>query len=331
MRFGYHTRSDVDRKSTDRIALPFFNYWSIGLAFALLNLIWISCNQPKGPSAVQIFESNIISTENVEYALSFSPSGNELYFARSEGQWGTGNLKSSIYYSFKKDQKWSAPELASFSGEYDDSAPHITHDGRTLYFISNRPSPGEDSGSQDIWKVERSDGENWGKPIRLDNPISSSNNEYGISTDGQGNLYFASDRKGGLGQGDLYVAKKKNNGFESPENLGETINSATGEWNLEVSKDGQILIFEASQRQQNRSSFGDLYISFKKGGKWSVPQNIEEVNTTGSDLYPELVETENKLFFSSSDSLRSTRTNIYSIDFGFIEKKYRKSANFLTR
>lgn len=276
----------------------------------------------------KIFEPGNISTGAIEYALTISPSGDELFFARSQGKWGTAGLQSAIFHSVKEGGQWSQPRLAPFSGVHDDSAPHITHDGQTLYFVSDRPTLEGHKGSQDIWKVERSDGGNWGNPIRLNNPISSSNNEYGISTDGKGNLYFASDREGGLGQGDLYVAKKKNDGFEPPENLGETINSATGEWNLEVSKDGSILIFEASQRQLNRSSFGDLYISFKKGGKWSVPQNMEEVNTTGSDLYPEIVETENRLFFSSSDSLRSTRANIYSIDFGFIEKKYRKSANF---
>lgn len=300
---------------------------AIVISFFALN----ACINNGGTVKPQIFEPENISTNAVEYALSISPSRNELYFARSDGHWGTANLKSSIFYSIKKLEQWSKPKLVSFSGKYDDSSPHITDDGRTLYFISDRPALGVNSVSQNIWKVKKNEKGDWGNPIHLEDPINSSSNEYGICTDGQGNLYFASDRKGGLGQGDLYMVKKDGNGFAPPQNIGSTINSKTGEWNLEVSKDGNILIFEASQRQQNLSPYGDLYISFKEGGLWSEPQHISEVNTTGSDLYPHIVESENRLYFSSGDSLESIRTNIYFIDFGFIEKKYRKNANFLTR
>lgn len=111
-------------------------------------------------------------------------------------------------------------------------------------------------------------------------------------------------------------------------NLGNTLNSEKGEWNLELNKEGDIIIFEASERAENLSSYGDLYISFKSNNEWSLPQNIQEVNTTGSDLYPELIEDDNILYFSSSDSLESTQTNIYFIEFEHIYDKYRKNAEF---
>lgn len=299
------------------------------LILGMLLLLSSSCKKTSAQFKPLVFEANTISTKAIEYAPSFSPSGSEIYFSKSNDKWGKGTIKSSIYFSVKKNQKWSKPKLASFSGQYDDSAPHITNNGKTLYFISQRPYDGIQQVSQDIWKVERNGNNKWGTPIRLDSPINSSQNEYCIKTDKYSNLYFASDRNMGYGQGDLYIVKKINNTYSSPINLGNSLNTEKGEWNLEVNKEGNMIIFEASERAENLSPYGDLYISFKLGDDWSFPQNIQEINTTGSDLYPELIEDDNILYFSSSDSLESTRTNIYSVEFGHIYDKYRRNAVFL--
>ena len=270
-------------------------------------------------------EPKNVSTDSVEYSSSFSETGLELYFARSKNRWATGNMKSSIYYSVKKIGSWSTPELASFSGQYDDSDPHLTQDGNTLYFISKRPSK-DSQISADIWMVEKDKMGKWSEPVRLDNPINSKNREYSPRTDNNGNLYFASDRPGGYGQGDLYMAKLENEEFSSPSNLGRSINSAKGEWNLEINGSGNLIIFEASEREQNASSYGDLYISFKFDNTWTIPQNIKELNTTGSDLYPHLANNGNILYFTSSDSLKSTITNIYFTEFKHVYTKYKGKA-----
>ena len=290
-------------------------------------ILLITLSGCKGKSRLlkpEVFEPEKISTEHVEYSSSFSSSGDEVYFSKSTGKWGIENINSSIYYSVKENQGWSKPTLVSFSGKYDDSGPHLTHNGSIMYFISERPSKGIQETSPDIWKVEKDKTGKWGVPTRLSNLINSNKNEYCPRTDEDGNLYFASDRLGGYGQGDLYVAKKEKGAYTIPLNLGSSINTNKGEWNLEISKDGSVLIFEASEREQNLSPYGDLYISFKLNNQWSKPQNIEETNTTGSDLYPELIEDDQILYFTSSDSLRSTNTNIYSIEFRSIYNKYRK-------
>ncbi len=269
-----------------------------------------------------VFQSENISTEAVEYCPTFSPSGLEIYFAKSDDKWGMVDMKSSIYYSVKNDDKWSSPVEVSFSGKYDDKDPHLTSDGRTMYFISRRPSKANHV-SADIWMVVKDEMEKWGTPIRLNNPVNSQGNEYSPCTDKNGNLYFASDRSGGYGQGDLYMAEKINGEFTIPINLGNSINSDKGEWNLEINGDGKMIIFEASQREQNLSSYGDLYITFKSNNMWTIPQNIKELNTTGSDLYPHLVDDESTLYYTSSDSLKSTNTDIYFIEFKTILDNYK--------
>jgi len=299
--------------------------WYLKISFVLLAVfVWTTTVSQKNPNVTK-FEPDKISTENVEYALSISSDGKELYFARSTGKWGKGGMKSTIYTSRMKDGSWTEPIVISFSGHYDDGDPHITQDGNTLYFVSDRPD-GDHPVSQDIWKVERKNGRNWGVPQRLENPVNSGKREYSPRTDGQGNLYFASDRSGGMGQGDLYISLSNGDTFLSPMNLGEPLNSKTGEWNLEVSSEGNIIIYEASGRKENISSYGDLYISFKSNEKWSIPQNISELNTTGSDLYPQFIEEDQTLFYTSSDSLRSTDTNIYQVDFKTLLRKYLQKA-----
>lgn len=168
----------------------------------------------------------------------------------------------------------------------------------------------------------------WDVPFRLDAPLNSEDREYSQCTDDMGNLYFASDRPNGYGQGDLYMAKIENEEFNKPINLGNSVNTEKGEWNLEVIGNGSLLIFEASDRKENVSSYGDLYISFKLHDKWSIPQNIKELNTSGSDLYPHLTNHDSTLFFTSSNNLNSVDTNIYFTKFTTIHEKYKTQAIF---
>ena len=278
-----------------------------------------SCTQSHYPTKVS---PGVLSTNSVEMSCTFSKDGLEVYFARSDQEWGKGGMTSTIFYSTKVHEKWSFPKIVSFSGQYDDGDPHLTSDGRTLYFISDRPDENGTS-SPDIWRVVRDEFGNWGEPQRLPEPVNSTFREYSPRTDGKGNLYFASDRPGGLGQGDLYVAYNIDDQFDAPMNMGPTINSQFGEWNLEINSPGDLIIFESSERSENLSSYGDLYISFKSEDTWSNPQNIREINTTGSDLYPFLTPDQETLYFTSSDSLPGTNTDLYKIPFQPILDRYK--------
>lgn len=259
---------------------------------------------------IQRLGAEHISTECVEYGPALSQHGDELYFARSKQAWGSRGMISFIYYSKKVNGEWTRPEIVSFSGVYDDSDPHLSRDGNRLYFISERPSDAEIT-SPDIWMVQKQASGQWGEATRLTEPLNSPGREYSPRTDGQGNLYFASDREGGYGQGDLYMALVHDGTFDPPLNMGPVLNSPTGEWNLEINKEGDMILFEASQRKQNITPYGDLYISFKRGPSWTIPQHLSELNTSGSDLTPHLTADQSWLYFASSDSLQGKHTDIY--------------------
>ncbi len=194
-----------------------------------------------------------------------------------------------------------------------------------IYFVS-RGRENIDNSSSDIWMAQRNAEGIWSTPVKLGAPINSEQREWCPRTDFEGNLYFASDRKGGSGQGDLYISRMKEGKHQPPENLGKTINLTTGEWNLDISNEAEVLIFEASGRNENKSPYGDLYISFKKDNSWSVPQNLIEFNTSGSDLYPQFIEESGLLYYSSSDSLQSKNSNIYFMPFREGLEYYKKKA-----
>ena len=313
------SKAGVIKMGTNRHSADF------GRTMTLMSCLLLTCcvfGQDRQP---WIFEQDVISTEFIEFSITFSAKMDELYFTRSKTRWGKESLQSSIYMSVKQDGKWAEPVLASFSGRFNDSDPHLTRDGKTLFFISERPSAAPVI-SSDIWLVRRLPDGAWAEPERLDDRINSVKREYGPRTTVRGDLYFASDRDGGHGQGDIYVAKIDGTDYKTPENLGRPINGPGGEWNLEISDDGQILIFEASGRKENKSAYGDLYISFKDDNTWTRPQNISELNTTGSDLYAEL-SADGNLYYSSSQALGNEWVHIYSNSFKPILDKYRKLVN----
>lgn len=95
-------------------------------------------------------------------------------------------------------------EINSTSGEF---GPSISADGLTLYF--NRDSPGE-PGGHDFYRATRDNrAEPFGDLCWLGGDINTGFNETGasISADGR-TLYFGSDRRGGSGDQDLWVASR---------------------------------------------------------------------------------------------------------------------------
>ncbi len=296
------------------------------ISVALVMNCFMLCSQVADMQRT-LFEPGVIATENVEYGSCISRDGTEIFFVRSTEPWGSGNSRGTIYFSRKTEDGWSEPEIASFSGQYDDSDPHLNADGNQLYFVSSGRENMNNTTS-DIWLTKRDAGGSWGIPQKLPQPINSEQREWSPRTDSNGNLYFASDRVGGFGQGDLYISQMIEGQLQPPENLGNTINSQTGEWNLDISHKGDMLIYEASGRPENKSPYGDLYISFKKGDKWSVPQNLSDLNTGGSDLYPQYMIKSGLLFYSSSDSLKSRSTNIYMLPFQKRLQFYKQKAEY---
>ena len=229
--------------------------------------------------------------------LVFSPDGRTAYWSAWDGVWG-GDATSprTVHVSTLEDSDWTEPVIASFSGVFNDDDPYVSPDGRWLYFVSDRPAfDGDDQRDGDIWRYSLAGD---GAVERL--AINSDAEEYSPVVTASGNLYFASARNGGPGQGDLYRATHSADGFAPAEPLGPAVNSGTGEWNLWVAADESEMLFEASSRPTNVSVPGDLYYSWKTPAGWTAAMAVSQLNGEGSDLLPRLHPDGETLYYTSA-------------------------------
>lgn len=267
--------------------------------------------QDNKPAPDAIFAPGIVSTDQLEYAITFTPDCKTVYFSRRTGDWGADNNSEPVLMeSHWREGRWSPPVNVAFSGDYGADDPFVTADGRYLYFTSTRAkTPDGKKADYDIWRVERQ-GASWSAPERLPEPVNSSHTELSPFVTSSGALYFASDRPGGLGQGDIYVSKPDNAGGYDITPLPNSVNSPMGEWNVGLDANETMLIFEASHRPTNLSAYGDFYVSYRNGEAWSKAVPLVKINTTGSNLFARFSPDNAYIFYGSSETLESRDVNI---------------------
>jgi len=152
-----------------------------------------------------------INTPKFESQPSISPDGKRLYFAsnRSGKIGGEGNANVDIFVARQlPDGRWGEPiNLGSKinTGKYEGS-PFLATDGTTLYFASNgRGGQGNLDLFQAEWKGPSDT--DWTEPVPLPAPINSPADDMFLTVPAAGNiLFFASNRDGGSGGYDLYLA-----------------------------------------------------------------------------------------------------------------------------
>lgn len=244
----------------------------------------------------RVFAPGVISTGDYESHPAFSPTGDTLFFFKCAPDFSTW----TICVSYFKNETWTSPEVASFSGQYMDADPFFTKDGRTLYFISNRPLHEGDSAKidMDIWKIELAK-RGWSNLIHLEAPINSSADEYYPTIADNETMYFGSERSGGKGGSDIYRSRLINGTDSAVENLGDSINTADNEYEPFIAPDESYLIFMATR--PNGLKNGDLYMSRNQNGNWTKGLKLQPpVNSTGTEWSPKVTRDGKYFFFGST-------------------------------
>jgi YHS domain-containing protein len=141
-----------------------------------------------------------VNTEYWEPHAFLTNDGKTFYFV-SDRLGGYGGR--DIYQCTFENEKWSEPlNLGpTINSKYDEDAPFLSIDGKTLYFSSN----GEKSiGGFDIFYSQFSNNE-WSKPMNLGAPYNSPSDDifYTTTSDGK-TAYFSSNRKDSEGRLDIY-------------------------------------------------------------------------------------------------------------------------------
>jgi hypothetical protein len=150
----------------------------------------------------------------------------------------------------------------------------------------------------------------WSAPANLGATINSSSNEYSpaISRDGRV-LYFGSDRPGGFGGIDIWVARRASvrHPWGVPMNLGPHINTHVNDWFPNLSRDGHWM-FLASNRPEGFGGL-DIWVSWRADTRddfgWQPPVNLGAgVNSAAAEASPYYLEKRGRwfpeLFFSSN-------------------------------
>ena len=195
----------------------------------------------------------IVNSAQDETDPSLSTDQLSLYF-RSNRPGGIGREDLWVTTRSTTSDPWGEPvNLGSPPNSiHDDSDPSISADRLSLYFseygstINVRP---DGYGISDIWITTRpATDAPWGEPVNLGPTVNSTRDDFMqcISSDGL-MLFFSSNRVGGSGENDLYMARRAtvSDPWSVPVNLGPTINGPTGDNDPEVSADGSVLYFNS--------------------------------------------------------------------------------------
>lgn len=186
---------------------------------------------------------------------------------------------------------WSSPSNVGppVNSTFVDQGPAISKDGLSLYFQCDCPGG---FGGADIWVSRRPsvDGA-WGAPQNLGPSINTTSTESGasVSTDGH-TLYFTSNRPGGFGGTDLYMARRRDKrddlGWESPVNLGSALNSPFTEAAPQPFEDeatGTVTLYLNSDRPGGAGG-GDIYVSERlSDGSFGQPLLVGELSSAFTD------------------------------------------------
>jgi len=179
-------------------------------------LFFAGCERPDGYGSCDIYWSKrmgeawtepenlgtVVNSPSWDSQPCFSSDGKTLYFAskRPGGKGSSDIWKTELL----PDRSWSEPVNLgdSVNSQYEEMAPFIHGDGRTLYF-SSKGHPG--MGGYDLFYSRLKPDGSWTRAENLGFPINTNSDEMIVVINAKGDLAFiSSDKFGGMGRQDIY-------------------------------------------------------------------------------------------------------------------------------
>ena len=224
-----------------------------------------------------------------------------LFHSKRPGGLGESDLWMSVRKSTKKPFGPPVNLGPGINTSASERSPALSADGKLLLFGSDRPGG---SGKVDLWMCSRQSlNDPFGSPVNLGRAVNSGEWDFGpvSSTDGL-TLFFASYRKDGLGESDLWMCVRKSLGqpFAQPINLSSPINTKARDGSPTLSSDGLWLLFHSGR--PGGSGKNDLYMSARASETESFgsPFNLgSTINSRENDYAPTLSSDNRLLVFST--------------------------------
>ncbi len=273
--------------------------------FALRNRKVMSQFQPRELS-------DTVNAFPMQYFPVLTADEQELIFTR---RMGGGQEDDEDLVVSKKDTRglWMKPVSISphINSPLNEGTCTISADGRQLIFTSCIGRRGY--GSCDLFE-SRKVGDEWTVPLNLGPQINSAawESQPSLSADGR-MLFFVSDRRGGLGNKDIYISYKLDETRWTPaENLGNKINSPYEEISPFIHVNGRTLFFASN----GKPGFGgfDIYRSERENAQWTEPLNFGSPVNTYEDQFSLFITADGQRgFYSHEDNEKINSSKIIEI------------------
>jgi len=293
----YHLNSEFDK------AKQYFNQFLISsnsnsdLIYKAHNSI-LQCDVAKALIArpKKAIVKNIgkeINTQYPEYSPVVSLDGSAIYFT-SRRPWENGETDSyrdassndfpeDIYVSYSDEKgSWTAPKKMDFcDAQRNEATVAVSSDEKRIYVYQDNTGAGDlffsDFKSNSFSEIKGIDY----KGVNTE----SWETHCTMTTDGL-NMYFVSDRPGGLGGRDIYrVVKMPDGSWSLPQNLGPNINTSSDEDSPFIASDNKTLYY-SSNGPKSMGGF-DIFVTIRdEDNVWGDPLNLGyPINSTGDDIF----------------------------------------------
>lgn len=240
------------------------------------------------PARPEVFLEGLVSGSQHDFVIRFLPGRGEFWLMRSDSEYRT-----SLVRFVESGGSWreAGPAPVPYTGRV--AYPFFSTDGGQLFFDGM-----EGDGAPDLWTASRN-GDRWSQAVKLGPEVNSPDVEMLGSAAANGNLYFSSNRPGGLGGFDIYRARKTASGYAPAENLGPAINSAEFEAHPYIAPDERFLLFDA--RRASGLGSNDIYVAFRTpdGGFAQARALPAGINGPAGDMRPSVSPDGRILFFCS--------------------------------
>ena len=281
------------------------------------------------PSKYEVTRVKALNSKSSDFGVAWiSNNGNEVIFT-STREGGIAKEKDAItgqhfadFYTSRQDKKgnWDKPELVDEEGGLNskgsDGVPFFTKSFSDVYFTRCPNDKKRQSGCQ-IMKSRRT-GNSFGEASVVEINGVDSLDIVGHPTlnSDESIMFFAADRKGGMGGKDIWMTVKGEDGkFGRPLNLGEVVNTQGNEM-FPYMRNDSTLYFSSD----GHGGMGglDIFVTTQDSlGNWSEPVNLKSpINSIGNDFGIVFHPTEERGFFASN---RASKNGMDDDIYYFIE------------
>ncbi|MBS1634410.1 MAG: hypothetical protein JST26_00715 [Bacteroidetes bacterium] len=271
-----------------------------------------------------------------EKSVIYLPNNAQRVYYSSYGENGS-NGRDIYFVNRLPNGSWSKPQAmpATINTEYDEDYPFLHPNGHTLYFASK----GHNSmGGYDIFKSTFDDQtQTWSKPVNLDFPINSPDDDILFVTDSlEKTAYFSTGRYSPYGKLDVLKISTERRpmdiavlkGTVVKENVNQSVKSKITVKNI---ANGEIV--GTYQAQDN----GDYYMELPNGGKFIFTVETPGLPTQSDGVqmpiayslkpYKQVISYENKVLKIINYFDGQISDDNYSMYLDLIEKKARLEVN----